>query len=144
MTEFRELDMRANDDLKKEIPELYSNGYSAGWQKIRSSEAAEVFFNKDRRLYFKVFLPRNAAEFVKAFLRGGRAKRAVTASELLRAYGFNAPRCLAYGGSIKKQWLLMEEVEGTGYGKIINSPPEHRSEMYFKCGWLIDSSTPHM
>jgi tRNA A-37 threonylcarbamoyl transferase component Bud32 len=51
----------------------------------------------DKEVYFKQYLRRSVWDFIKDFVRAGRAERAFKASEMLGENGFDAPVIIAMG-----------------------------------------------
>jgi tRNA A-37 threonylcarbamoyl transferase component Bud32 len=72
---------------------------------IRSSKFARVykltvrFDNVDKGVYFKQYLCRSIWDFIKDFVRAGRAERAFKAAEMLGENGFDVPAIIAMGKS---------------------------------------------
>jgi tRNA A-37 threonylcarbamoyl transferase component Bud32 len=72
---------------------------------IQSSKFARVYkftvrFNDvDKGVYFKQYLRRSVWDFIKDFVRAGRAERAFKATEMLGENGFDTPAIIAMGKS---------------------------------------------
>lgn len=79
---------------------------------IDSSPFARVFsITHNGDCYFhKTFLPRTAFEFVKSFFRGSRAKRSLTAAEMLIAHGFLVPQVVMAGVANKRDFVMTRAV----------------------------------
>lgn len=90
---------------------------------VQSSNFARVykltvrFNNFEKRIYFKQYLCRSVWDFIKDFVRAGRAERAFRAAEMLSEEGFEAPTIIAMGKSRDSlyhaiNFLVTLEVEG--------------------------------
>jgi tRNA A-37 threonylcarbamoyl transferase component Bud32 len=86
-------------DSEKELGERYRP------TTIQSSKFARVykltvkFDDMDKKVYFKQYLRRSVWDFIKNFVRAGRAERAFKAAEMLAENGFDAPAVIAIGKS---------------------------------------------
>jgi len=87
-----------------------------GWESVRHSNTARVLrgtLSDGRVVYYKEFLPRNAAERWKSIFRGSRARRAQRGSALIRSKGLSAPATIIAGSlPAERSFLLSEAVPG--------------------------------
>jgi tRNA A-37 threonylcarbamoyl transferase component Bud32 len=88
---------------------------------IRSSKFARVykltvrFDDMNKEVYFKQYLCRSVWDFIKNFVRAGRAERTFKATEMLSENGFDAPAIIATGkfrhGLMPTSFLVTLEIE---------------------------------
>ncbi len=94
------------------------------WQLVPSSISARVAKSYDEKsgefIYCKVFLPRNALEIVKQYLRGSRARRAADNASLLTQLGFETPKVIESGTRAAYSWLVTEGVNAVGLGDYVD------------------------
>ncbi len=97
---------------------------------VDSSAFARVARHRERRLFYKEFLPRSPLESIKARLRGSRATRARRNNETLRDAGFDAPASVAWGSlSGGHEYLFSREVPGEGIDHWLGASSEPGSTL---------------